>query len=236
MPGSAHDSFNFVFDESTGAWRPQPYTITAVGGGGGGGATLTKGFSILQEITTVSGAYHCVSPELDISDLEEVVVFIDHAPLSTSTPAVGTEYRIEVSGHSDASDLWRPLATFRSGVLAAATATAGASEFPGDSQIDLNPTPAYSSTDLVFFQNMDDFANSEWGRIVRVETNSYLTLQDGLQNTQASSPIYNQCDQFVAMIPVKSAKRIRAVCNNALHVNSYLVAWQARLATGSGGA
>jgi len=144
--------------------------------------------------------------------------------LNTATPTFGTEYRIEVNS-TESANAWRTLHSFRTFVAAAATAITQA-ENPAQTLIEFNPTPSYTTTDIVAFQNIIDITKSEWHRLADIDANVHLELVDGLQNTQESSSVYNKCEEFVSHIDCSAIKRLRAVCHNNIG-SSGLVMWKA---------
>jgi hypothetical protein len=228
--GSTTSILSYSFDSAASLWKPTPFSAAAAAGGGD--TNVKTIVTPLIAITTVSAQTRSISSELDTTNYQRLMVFLDHAPLTTSVPVAGTEYTIEGSAKLTGNADWRALATFRSGVLAAVAATVTDTMPGGTNIIPFAATPAYTSTDRIFFQNIV-LANSEWAEVYHVTTDASLELVDNLTNTQASSVIYNRCEEFVATINVAELKRVRCVCNNGLHVNSYLLAWQVQAMAGT---
>jgi hypothetical protein len=224
-------TLNYVFNESTVEWQPQPYSATV--SGGGGGSSLSKTIqSEVQAMTTVSANDVSVTDAVNVSNIQGAAIFIDHAPVGTDAPGVGTIYEIEASEKATGNDTWRTIAIYKSATIAAATVTVSESNYPAQTVIPMNPTPAYTLTDNVFFFNTDDFANSEWGKMADLSANVSIELRDGLTNTQASSVLYNRAEHYVALLDLTALTRLRVTCHNNGHADAEDVIWRVALITG----
>jgi hypothetical protein len=225
--GRIYEAHSHIYDTTTGAWKPDTGAVSG-GGGASTNESLRKEYiGDVQTVTTVSGNEVLVSDELDVTNYKQLLLFINHAALSTSSPEVGTEYRVEVTSETSANSAWATVQAFRTIGDAAATFVCGA-ENPAQTVIGVNPTPAYTSTDIIFFKNNDDFTNSEWAKVANVVNNTSVDIIDGLTNTQESSNIFNLAEMFVVDLDVAPVTRVRVVCHNNMHGNSYLVGWNAR--------
>lgn len=209
-------------------------TLNVAGLSSGGGDTNVKTvYGDILSLTTVSGGQQYTGAAFDCTNYQHGVVFFDFAPVQTSTPAVGTELKIEGAHKVGTSDGWRTMVVFRTG-----TAQAVASTTPGDcpagtNYFAKNPAPSYTVTDRIFFLNNVDITKSEWAEVTNVIGADGVYFRDPLTNTQASSTVYNKGEQFIAFLRLEDFTKIRAVVNNGLHANSYNVAVRVRVNVGT---
>ena len=186
---------------------------------------------ILKIIATVAADVQSVSDIENVADKEQGIVFIDHArDIATASVGAGTEYRIEVSEKSSGNDTWRNLYSVVCGIVAASSIVVDGTEAAGSTQIETGATlPA--AGDIVFFEN-STIANSEWVKVVAIDatgSSEHFDIQDGLTNAQAGGTYFNKAEQFAISVDLKSAKRLRVVCNNNNGTTNRAIIWQSKM-------
>lgn len=226
MPGAKRDTCNFVYDADVDAWRPQPYSAAA----GGGDTNVKLVVGALIAITIVSNLVQSKTPVIDVTNYKHALIFIDHGPISTTTPAAGTEYRIEVSSETSVDSGWRDLVTFRSGITVSIPKDLSALP-AGTNVVLLATTPGYTPPECVFIKNAT-LSKSEWAEVVQVDEDVSLTLEDPVTNTQTSSSMYSQAFTFTAKVDLGDVQRLRVYCNNGIGSGG-AIAWRARLLAGT---
>jgi hypothetical protein len=191
--------------------------------------------TIASELVTlqqVNANTNLISSILSVPNDIFATVFIDFAPLTTNAPSLGTEFRIELSQQATGNSTWRavPGGTFRTGTTAATTFTTG-TEAAGSTVIETNPTPAWNVNDVIFFKNAT-LALGEWARVANIVTNVSVDIVDGITNSQNAAPVFDKAEQFIAVVDMTSATRLRVACANNLHTNSYNIAVRVAAITG----
>lgn len=177
--------------------------------------TLTKTIQTeLLAITKVAADAQQKSSELALTNIKKVTIFIDHGRTATTAfVGAGTEYRIEASEKASGDDTWRTLASVEAIITAASEITADGDEAAGQTLIEIGATtPAVG--DIVFWENAT-LGDSEWGKVVAIDSGVSFTLQDGLTNAQAAAKkIYNKGEHFVLTLDVTAFTRLRVIVNN----------------------
>ena len=170
----------------------------------------------LLAITAVAADAQQKSSELDLTNISTATILIDHGRTATTAFVVaGTEYAVQVSQKATGNDTWRTIASVVCDITAASEITAAGAEAAGQTVIETASTTGLAAGDIVFWVNTT-LANSEWGKIVSLITNTSFTLLDGLTNAQAAAQkIYNKAQQFALSFNVTGFTRLRVVVNNA---------------------
>lgn len=167
----------------------------------------------LLAITAVAANLQQKSSTLDLTNIKQATIFIDHArDAAAAFVGAGTEYRIEVSEKSSGNDTWRTITSVVCDITAASSIVMDADEAVDQTLIEIGATtPAVN--DIVFFKNAT-LANSEWGKVVAINAGVTFTLLDGLTNAQAAITLFNKAEQFVITLDTKSLTRLRVIVNN----------------------
>lgn len=171
----------------------------------------------LLAITAVVANAQQKSSELDVSNIKNITLFIDHArDAATAFVGAGTEYRVQTSEKATGNDTWRTLYSVVCDITAASSIVMDTEEAAGSTRIETGATlPAVGGE--VFFKNAT-IANSEWAKVIAIiatDGAEYFDILDGLTNAQAAITLFNKSEHFVLSFSLNSIKRIRCIVNNA---------------------
>ncbi len=189
----------------------------------------------LQAIGVVSAGLQGIGSTFATSGQLLAFLFIDFAPISTTTPTKGTEFRVQVSHGATGNDKWRnlPGGSFLTGIGVATQFALDATNAAGAQTILESVTTSLAVDDRLFFWQPNSVGLSEWGRVAKLQASSFFTLVDSLTNAQNSgNNYYNTAEHFLAQIDLGGVVRLRPVCNNAYQGGTVgNVVWRCALIT-----
>lgn len=174
-------------------------------------ATITKtaGTEVLA-LQSVASNTVLISSALDVSTKLAATIFIHFGRRATTALTQAVEFRIEASSKSSADGHWYPIARFLTQTAAAESEAVSGTVSAGTNVITVASTTNLTVADLIYIDN-GTIANSEWGRIKSVSTNTSVTIEDNLVNAQTGSTIYDQAEMFVAQLDLTAISRLRLV-------------------------
>lgn len=158
-----------------------------------------------------------ISSELDTTNLTSISVTIHLGRQTETAFTAGVNFRIEMSPAPSGTGNWHVITQFTSalGSSVASQAVGAAGAAAGQKVIPMTDTTGFSAGDMIFIQNAT-LANSEFHRISAVTTNTSITIEDNLQNSQpATSTVYDQAESYYALIDTSSIKRMRVVIDGS---------------------
>jgi hypothetical protein len=174
--------------------------------------TKTQGTSLIT-LQQVASNMVVVSGVQDVSTKLAATIYIhlgrDDTAGNLSNPA---EFRLEGSAKSSGNDQWFPLAIARSNINVPEAEAVTATVSAGQKLITMSSTTNYAVGQHVFIKNTT-LANSEFGRIKDVDTNTSITVIDDLTNAQTGSTVYNRAELFTMQVDLTSVGRIRLVAD-----------------------
>lgn len=173
--------------------------------------TKTQGTSLLT-LQSVASNSVVISSAQDVSTKLAATVFIHFGRRATTALTEGMEFRIEGSSKSSGDGHWYPLATFKTAVAAAESEAVSGTVSSGTNIITVASTTNLVAGDLIYIDN-GTIANSEWGRIKSISTNTSVTIEDNLVNAQTGATIYDQAEMFAAQLDLTAVGRIRLVAD-----------------------
>ncbi len=133
---------------------------------------------------------------------------------------------IQGSMKSSGNDTWENIASFTSGVATSITsALAGSGNGAGVSALTATGSSSIVDASRVFILNGTP-ANSEFGRTAHV-SGTTINLWDGVTNSQNSSNVFDQAEEFVATIDLTAWTRVRVVVFNnsgqTVYADAYMI-------------
>lgn len=173
--------------------------------------TKTQAISVLS-LQSVASNTVVLGSAVDVSTKLAATVFIHSGRRTNSALTEGVEYRIEASAKSSGDGFWWPLASFKSAIILAESEAVSGTVSSGTNVITVASTTNLIAGDLVYIDN-STIANSEWGRVKSISSNTSITIEDNLLNAQTGSTIYDQAEFFVAQLDLTAVGRIRAVAD-----------------------
>ena len=174
----------------------------------------TQGTTILthQAIThpdTVKGSAQDVSTKIAAT----VVCF--HSIVEDVANTNPGTFLVQVSASSSGDEDWATISQF---TVIAATATEAESEAltatepSGETVLAVAATANFVAGDYVYIQDTGTLADSEWGRLQEIVTNTSLNLIDGLTTGKDSSDVaWRPADVFVVQLDLSAVGRLRVV-------------------------
>ena len=168
----------------------------------------------LLSLQSVSSNTVVISSVEDVSTKFAAWVTIHFGRRATTALTEGMEFRIEGSSKSSGNGHWHVLAAFKTMIAAAESEAVSGTVNSGTNVITVASTTNLTQADLVYIDN-STIANSEWGNIKSISTNTSITIEDNLINAQTGSTIYDQAEMFNALIDLSAVTRLRLVADGA---------------------
>lgn len=195
-------------------------------------ATLSKtdGISLLS-LQSVASNSVVIGSATDVSTKFAATIGIHIGRRATSALTNPMIIRIEGSTESSGDGYWFPLTSPLSSDTAACESEAVSGTVnSGTNVITVASTTNLTAGDLVYIDN-GTIANSEWGRVKSIVSNTSITIEDNLRNAQTGSTIYDTANIFNAVqVDLTAVKRIRVVADGS--GTGQAVAVEVRMVTG----
>jgi hypothetical protein len=188
--------------------------------------TKTAGIELLA-LQSVAANAVVISSAQDVSTKLAACIFIHFGRRAATALTQAVEFRIEASSKASGDGHWYPLARFVTQSAAAEAEAVSGTVNAGTNVVTVASTSNLTEADLVFIDN-STIANSEWGRIKDIATNTSITLEENLANAQTGSTIYDSAEMFVAQLDLSAISRIRLVVDadnsgQAIAVEAHMV-------------
>ncbi len=183
-------------------------------------ATFSKSNGVLFALASTAASSVAVSSALDVSTKMGGLLYTRFGRRAATAAGAGVNIRLEASFSSSGDNSWFPFAIFTT-----AFATSEAEAVNGTVNAGTNVVTVASTTNLlvgslVYIDN-GTIANSEWGRVKSISTNTSITLEDNLVNAQTGSNIYTLAEIFPPVVIPEGAYRIRAVLDGASFTQAF---------------
>lgn len=141
-------------------------------------------------------------------------MFIHFGRRATTALTAGAQFRIEASSKSSGDGHWYPLFIYTTDIAAAESEAVSGTVNAGTNVITVASTTNLTAGDIIYIDN-GTIANSEWGRIKSISTNTSVTIEDNLVNAQTGATLYDQAQIFrVVDINCRAIGRLRLVVDN----------------------
>lgn len=176
-------------------------------------ATMSKTADIVllthQAIThpgTVAGSTTTVTTDLAVT----IVMF--HVSVEATANTNSGSFLVQVSASASNNEDWVSIAEFKTTVSTAATEALTATEASGETVLAVASTTGFVAGDYVYIQDAGTLADSEWGRLQEIVTDTSLDLIDGLTTGKDSSDVaWNDADIFVFQLDLSAVTRYRVI-------------------------
>jgi hypothetical protein len=174
--------------------------------------TVQTALLALQSVASNSVA---VGAALDVANFLGATIGIRFGRRTASALTSPAIVRIEYSFATSGDSKWLVKEQRASSIVAAESEAVSGTVNAGTNVITVASTTNLAAGDLIYIDN-GTIANSEWGRVKSIVSNTSVTIEDNLTNAQTSSTLYDQADIFAAItLDLTSIKRIRAVCDGS---------------------
>jgi hypothetical protein len=176
-------------------------------------AALTKtAATSLLSLQSVASNTVVMSSAQDVSTKFAATIFIHFGRRATTALTEGVEFRVEGSSKSSGDGHWHTLASYKTNTIAAESEAVSGTVNSGTNVITVASTTNLVAKDVIYIDN-GTIANSEWGRIKTISTNTSVTIEDNLVNAQTGSTIYDQAEIAALHIDLTAVTRIRLVAD-----------------------
>ena len=141
------------------------------------------------------------------------VITIKIANVETTANATGVMAWIQGSFEAAGDDAWFDLVRFDGSIVAAETeALSGGGEPQGETVLVVAATANLIVGEWIYVQDAGVVADGEWHKIVKVVTNTSITIDYGLANAKDDADfIWTEADVFTAYINCEALKRLNVL-------------------------
>lgn len=184
-------------------------------------ATYTKTVqTALLALQSVSASSVVVGSAFDFSGKMGGIIQVRFGRRSATAAGASANIRLESSSAASGNNTWFPFAIFSTNFAACEAEAVSGTVNAGTNVITVASTTNLTAGDLIFIDN-STIANSEWGRVKSIVTNTSITIEDNLVNAQTGSTLYDSAEIYAPISVPEGAIRIRAVADGA----SFTQAW-----------
>lgn len=149
---------------------------------------------------------------VNVASSLSITITVTVANVETTANAEGVRVIIMGSQHASTDESWSTLAEFTGSTTAAETEAMTATEPVGETVMACASTTNLVLHDLVYLQDTSVVGASEWVRIVKVITNTSITIAYGLTTQKDSSDfIWSEADEYVFYTNTEGFKRINVL-------------------------
>jgi hypothetical protein len=140
------------------------------------------------------------------------VITVKVANVETTANATGAMVWIQGSFETSGDDAWFDLMTFEGSTTAAETEALTATEPIGETVLAMASTTNLTVGDVIYVQDAGVVADGEWHKIVKVTTNTSITIDYGLAVAKDSSDaVWTEADIYTAYINCEGLKRVNVL-------------------------
>jgi hypothetical protein len=175
-------------------------------------ATATKSTTSMLSLQALASGAVVKSSAEDVSTKFEGAFYLRLGRRATSALTAAFKFRVEGSTEGSGDGSWYTLAAFSSEIAASESEAVSGTVNAGTDTITVASTTNLVVGDRIFIEN-GTFANSEFGLIYSVTTNTNVKIIDNLENAQTGGTIFDQAQEFVAHVPFGGVKRVRVVAD-----------------------
>lgn len=183
-------------------------------------ATFSKTLGTLFTLASTAASSVAISSALDVSTKLGGLVYVRFGRRSATAAGAGVNIRLEASHASSGDNSWFPFAIFTTAFAACEAEAVSGTVSAGTNVITVASTTNLAAGDVIYIDN-GTIANSEWGRIKSIVTNTSITIEDNLINAQTGATIYDTAEIYAPVAIPEGAYRIRAVLDGALFTQAF---------------
>lgn len=157
-------------------------------------------------------------------------VVIYHAYVETTANATPAEFHVQLTPYASGNEGWFTAVRFDTSTTIPPTEALTATEPIGETALAVASTTSFLVGNIVYIQDAGTLANSEWGKLENVVTNTTLDLVDGLTAEKDSSDFaWGEAEIFHAYLDLTAMARLRvyyinrAATGSNSHIKALLV-------------
>jgi hypothetical protein len=173
--------------------------------------SATQSLLAHQELEHAGATNNVVGSAIDCSTWLMAQITAWLANIETTANATGVGFIIQGSIETSGND-WVDIVRFTGTTTAAVDDACGGDEPIGETVIAIASTTGYTVGGLVYLKDATGIAESEWGEVVAIVTNTSIKLMDGLitAKTTTDDIVYSQAQRFSVLVECAGLKRLRA--------------------------
>lgn len=182
----------------------------------------TQGTSILA-LQSVAASSVLISSAIDVSGKLEATIYIHFGRRNATAAGAGVNIRVEASAKSSGDGHWFPLASISTAFAACEAEAVSGTVASGTNVIMVASTTNLAAGDIIYIDNTT-IANSEWGRVKSIVTNTSITIEDNLVNAQTGATLYDSAEMYaLTFTELLSIGRIRVVADGSLFTQAFAI-------------
>jgi hypothetical protein len=161
-----------------------------------------------------------ISSAVDVPTIWSGTFFLRFGRRSATAAGAGVNIRLEGSFATSGDNTWIPLAIYTTNFAACEAEAVSGTVNAGTNVITVASTTNLTAGDVIFIDN-GTIANSEWGRIKSIVSNTSVTIEDNLVNAQTGSTLYDSAEMTAWQIDLSNIVRIRLVADGSLYTQAF---------------
>lgn len=171
----------------------------------------TQGIAILaHQAVTHPGSV--VGSAQDVTTKIAATIILFHAMVEAVANTNPGTFYVQVSGLASGNEDWATVAQFTAKDTTPDTEALTATEASGVKVLAVASTTGFVAGDIVYIQDAGNLADSEWGQLEQIVTDTSLDLLDGLTTGKDSSDVaWNDADIFVIQLDLMAVGRVRVL-------------------------
>jgi len=183
-------------------------------------ATFSKTNGTLFALASTAASTVAISSAVDVSTKMGGLIYVRFGRRSATAAGAGANIRLEASHASSGDNTWYPFAIFTTAFSACEAEAVSGTVAAGTNVITVASTTNLTAGDIIYIDN-GTIANSEWGRIKSIVTNTSVTIEDNLVNAQTGATLYDAAEIYAPVAIPEGAARIRAVLDGASFTQAF---------------
>lgn len=176
----------------------------------------------LLALQSVAASSVAVGSAVDVSTKLGGLIYVRFGRRSATAAGAGANIRLEVSYAASGDNTWFPFAQFTTAFAACEPEAVSGTVSAGTNVITVASTTNLTAGDLIYIDN-GTIANSEWGRIKSIVSNTSVTIEDNLVNAQTGATLYDSAEIYPPVAIPEGAIRIRAVDDGSLFTQAHAI-------------
>lgn len=182
--------------------------------------TAAQSFVSLQSVAASSVL---LGTPLDVSTKISCAIHIKFGRRAATAAGAGVNIRIEASSKTSGDGHWNLLGQYTTAFAASEPEAVSGTINSGTNVITVASTSNIVIGSLVYIDN-GTIANSEWGRVKSIVTNTSITLEDNLVNAQTGATIYTLAEILpLFQFDLSNVVRIRLVSDGASFTQAHAI-------------
>lgn len=174
-------------------------------------ATITKTAAVaVLAHTAITHPNYVIGSAQDVSTKLAATLHLFHSSVEATANTNPGSFYVQVSGKTSGDDSWTTAAQFTASVVTDNTEAVTGTEAAGATVIECASTTGYTAALGIYFKN-GTLANSEWGTIGSVVTNTSVTMIDAITNAQTGATMHNNSDVFICQLDLTAVVRLRVI-------------------------